>query len=88
MMKYLIGSCHEVSILMAKNEEDKLSAGGNFKLWLHTFLCAFCRKFQKQMNIIAEEILHVDSREELSSAAKGRIQRILTGHSPDSLRGD
>ncbi|CAN5411889.1 hypothetical protein BH20BAC1_BH20BAC1_19140 [soil metagenome] len=76
-MKYLIGSCQEVALLMAQNEEGKLSIKNKLKLRLHTIMCAFCGKFEKQISLITEEIRYSRSEENLSAAAKTKIEKVF-----------
>jgi hypothetical protein len=78
-MKYLMGSCQEVALLMAQNEEGKLSIKNKLKLRLHTIMCAFCRQFEKQISLITEEIRHSRSEESLSAAAKTKIEKMFPG---------
>lgn len=77
MMKYLMVNCKEATLLMAKKEEGKLSLMEKMKLSMHTSMCSFCRKFEKQTTQIAKESKHVHAEEKMSVAAKDRIIRMI-----------
>jgi hypothetical protein len=79
MMRLLMGSCMEATMLMAKKEEGRLSFIEKTKLSLHTAMCSFCSKFEKQTCQIAEESKHVHSDPVLSAFAKEKIERMLAG---------
>ncbi len=81
MMKYLMVNCKEATMLMAKREEGKLSFLENIKLTIHTSMCSFCRKFEKQTTIIRNESKHIHLDENLSDMARDNIERIIREHS-------
>lgn len=78
MMRHLMISCKDATLLTAKNEEGKLSLGEIIKLGIHTSMCSLCKKFEKQAHTIALESKDVMSDEELSESAKERIKKMLT----------
>lgn len=81
MMKYLMLNCKEATLLMAKKEESKLSLGGRLQLSMHTSMCSFCRKFEKQTRQIAKESPHVHAEDSLSAAAQEKFLRLIDEHS-------
>jgi anti-sigma factor ChrR (cupin superfamily) len=81
MMKYLMLNCKEATLLMAKKEEGKLSFIGKLQLSMHTSMCSFCRKFEKQTKQISKESKHVHAEESMSAAANDRIIKMIDEHS-------
>ena len=81
MMRYLMISCKDATMLTAKNEEGKLSFGERMKLGMHTSMCSLCKKFEKQAHTIAIESKEVMDDAELSEPAKERIQKMLSDFS-------
>ena len=81
MMKYLMVNCNEATFFMAKKEEGKLTFFQIAKLSMHTSLCSFCKKFEKQTSKIAQESKHVHAEDNLPAFAKERIKKILEEHS-------
>jgi len=82
MMKYLMISCKDATMLTAKKEEGRLTFGEGVKLRLHSSMCSLCKKFEKQSHQIAlesKEVVATDS--ELPEAAKKRMQEILKNYS-------
>lgn len=78
MMRYLMISCKDATMLTAKNEEGKLSLGERMKLGMHTSMCSLCKKFEKQAHSIAIESKEVMADVELSEPVKQRIQKMLS----------
>lgn len=83
MMRYLMISCKDATMLTAKNDEGKLSLGERIKLGMHTSMCSLCKKFEKQAHTIAFESKDVMADEELSEPAKERIKKMLSDFSTD-----
>lgn len=81
MMKYLMVNCKEATFLMAKKEEGKLTLMEKMKLSMHTSMCSFCKKFEKQTSKIGKESRHVHAEENLPLFAKEKIERMLEEHS-------
>lgn len=77
MMKYLMLNCSEATMLMAKREEGKISLKDRVQLYLHTSMCAFCRKFDKQSLLIGKECRHVHTDEKLSVNAKEKFEQLI-----------
>ncbi|MBN8718414.1 MAG: hypothetical protein J0H85_03155 [Sediminibacterium magnilacihabitans] len=80
MMKYLMVNCKEATFLMAKKEEGKLTFIEKMKLSMHTSMCSFCKKFEKQTSKIGIESKHVHAEDNLSGFTKERIERMLDEH--------
>lgn len=83
MMRYLMISCKDATMLTARNEEGKLSLSEKFKLRMHTSMCSICKKFEKQAHTIAIESKEVMADAELSEPVKQRIQKMLSEFSSD-----
>lgn len=81
MMKYLMVNCREATFLMAKKEEGKLTLLEKMKLSMHTSMCSFCKKFEKQTSKIGRESRHVHTEKDLPVLAKEKIERMLEEHS-------
>lgn len=77
MMKYFMATCKEATFLMAKKEEGKLSLTEKMKLSMHTSVCSFCRKFEKQTMWIRSESKQVQAEDKLPVFTKERMERIL-----------
>ncbi|MDP3666998.1 MAG: hypothetical protein Q8R50_09990 [Sediminibacterium sp.] len=80
MMRYFMVNCKEATYLMGKKEEGKLSIVERVKLSMHTSMCVFCKKFEKQTNKIAEESIHIRADEDLPLQAKEKIQQMIEEH--------
>lgn len=80
MMKYLMLNCKEATFLMAKKEEGKLSLSKRIKLSIHTSMCSFCKKFEKQTIQIGKESKHLQANDNLPVFSKERIERMLEEH--------
>lgn len=78
MMKYLMINCKEATFLMAKKEEGKLSFMQKIHLSVHTSMCSFCKRFDKQSKKIAEESRHIHAEGTLSEMTKERITQKLS----------
>jgi anti-sigma factor ChrR (cupin superfamily) len=78
MMRYLMISCKDATMLTAKKEEGKLSLVERVKLGMHSSMCLLCRKFEKQAHTIAIESKEVTADAELSESAKQRIHEMLS----------
>ncbi len=82
MMKFLMISCNEATLLMAKKEEGKLSLMARIKLSWHTSMCVLCKKFEKQSLEIAKEARHVMAEEEMPFFTREKIGRLLEQELP------
>ena len=78
MMKYLIVNCKEATLMKEKKEEGKLSFMQKIHLSIHTSMCSFCKKFEKQTARIAKESKHIHAEDKLSEMAKERIGQMLS----------
>jgi len=81
MMKYLMVNCKEATLLMAKKEEGKLSLIERWELSMHTSMCSYCKKFEKQISKIGIESKHVHADDDLPAFAKGKIDKMFKEHS-------
>jgi hypothetical protein len=81
MMKYLMVNCKEATMLMAKREEGKLSFMERINLSIHTSMCSFCKKFEKQTDLIRRESKHIHLEENLSEMTRNNIERVIREHS-------
>jgi anti-sigma factor ChrR (cupin superfamily) len=81
MMKHLMINCKEATFLMCKKEEGKLSFTEKIKLSVHTSMCSFCKKFEKQSADISRESKHIHAEESMPSIVKEKIERLLDGYS-------
>ncbi|MBS1666966.1 MAG: zf-HC2 domain-containing protein [Bacteroidetes bacterium] len=78
MMKYLMVNCREATMLMTKKEEGKISFREKLSLMLHTSMCSFCRRFEKQTTTIGSESKHVHAEgDQLTASSREKIERIL-----------
>ena len=74
-------NCKEATLLMAKKEEGKLSLIGRWKLSMHTFMCSYCKKFEKQISKIGIESKYVQANQNLPAFAKGKMEKMFKEHS-------
>ena len=81
MMKYGMVNCKEATLLMAKEEEGKLSFTEKLQLLMHTSMCSFCIKFALQIKQISKESRHVHAEENMSATANDRINKMIDEHS-------
>lgn len=81
MMKYLMVNCKEATFLMAKKEEGRLTFIEKMKLSMHTSMCSFCKKFEKQTSKIGIESRHVHAEDNLPVYTKDRIKKMIEDHS-------
>lgn len=80
LMKKMMVNCRQATLLMAKKEEKKISVSERIKLFIHSAMCAFCKKFQKQVHHIVKESREIRSSEVLPEIAKERIERLISEH--------
>ncbi len=81
MMKYFMVNCSEATFLMAKKEEGRLSFMERLKLSMHTSMCSFCKKFEKQATKIGIESKHVHADDNLPAFAKEKMEKMFKEHS-------
>ena len=77
MMKYLMVSCREATLMMAKRDEGQLGLLGQIKLMVHTSMCSVCKKFDKQVREIAHHAAKEDIETGLPAEAKDRLGHFL-----------
>ncbi|MEN9685075.1 MAG: hypothetical protein RLZZ28_861 [Bacteroidota bacterium] len=76
-MKLIMISCQEATYLISKKEEKKLRWFEKIKLSAHLMLCSFCRKFEKQINLIIKQVQNNEFSATLSDETKGKIKTAL-----------
>lgn len=81
MMKHFMVNCKEATFLMGKKEESKLTLVERVKLYMHTSICSFCKKFETQINVISKESLHIHADESLPINTREKIQKMFEEHS-------
>jgi len=81
LMKYLMVNCKEATFLMAKKEEGRLTFIEKMKLSMHTSMCSFCKKFEKQTAKIAIESKHVHAEDNLPAYSKDKIEKMFEEYS-------
>lgn len=77
LMKYLMVNCKEATFLMSKKEEGKLSLKEKFNLTIHTSMCSFCRRFEKQASKIGVESKGILGDENLSTSTMEKIKQLI-----------
>lgn len=76
-MHAIMLSCHESTLLLTKNEYQKLSARENMQIKMHLMGCKFCRAFEKQNKVLTEKIQQINTHPvdlELENDKKNHIQ--------------
>jgi hypothetical protein len=77
--------CREVVRLLSQAMEVKLPITTRFKVWSHFLICAYCRRYERQLSAlrkIASSVPeHVDDfyPKALSGSAKERLKQALRG---------
>ncbi len=51
-------NCRDISILVSRELDQKLSLRKRFSVWLHVMMCTRCRNFQKQTQFIRKAARH------------------------------
>lgn len=80
MMKYLMLNCKQATFLMAKKEEGLLSFLERMKLYMHTSMCSYCKKFDIQSNEIVNESKHIHTEDPLPSITREKIEILIKNH--------
>ncbi len=72
-------NCKKVCQLLEEERDQKLSLTNQARLKLHLFLCIFCRRYKKRINLISQllRIKEENATECLSVEAKEKIQSNL-----------
>lgn len=76
-MKYLMVNCKEATFLMGLKEEGKLPLMGRIKLYMHTSMCSFCKRFEQQTLIIKNEAAHLDGHESMPNLTEAKLEKII-----------
>jgi hypothetical protein len=69
--------CTQATFLMSKREEHVLTFGETIHLYIHLLVCEFCRRFLKQITLIAKAAKHATSNDSLTSEEKQRMTDVL-----------
>lgn len=69
--------CTQATFLMSKKEERALTLKETLHLYIHLFVCEFCRRFLKQTNIISKELKRISSKESLTADEKQKMKESL-----------
>lgn len=56
LFKRVVLNCSQATLLSAKKEEGALSGKERMQLWWHLLYCNVCRRFIKQMHVMAKEL--------------------------------
>lgn len=70
-------SCDESTNLISKKQDSRLNLLEKFQLWMHLMFCKFCRRYDKQIELIDRTIKTVQMRtnKKLSVQDKENIHR-------------
>ena len=47
-------NCKDVSRLVSRRQDEPLSRGDRFRMWVHMLLCDACRAFERQTALLRE----------------------------------
>jgi hypothetical protein len=77
--------CREVVKLLSQAMEVKLPITARFKVWSHFLICAWCRRYERQLwtlrkiaSSVPEHVDHIYPKA-LSGSAKERLKQALRG---------
>jgi hypothetical protein len=80
-------TCKEASRLMSQRQERPLGLRARWGLRLHLWVCANCRRFERQLAFLRQALRALGPRGEaatdgadLSPAARERIRQALAAH--------
>lgn len=77
LIRHLMVNCREATFLMSKKEEGKLSLKEKFDLAMHTSMCSFCRRFEKQASKIGMESKGIIGDEKMSTISREKIEKMI-----------
>jgi hypothetical protein len=77
LMKFLMLSCRDACFLMTRKQEGKLGAFNRIRLRMHTAMCALCKRFEVQTDLIASESKASEVAAQLSEETKSHIRRAI-----------
>lgn len=63
-------SCDQSTYLISKKQDGKLNLKEKFQLWMHLMFCKFCRRYDKQIEIIDSTIKTVQLKTNKKLTAK------------------
>jgi hypothetical protein len=69
--------CKQATLLICKKQEHSLTLRERFQLYVHLYLCVFCRRFLKQTRMISKEAGKVASEQKLSEEEKRKMSKNL-----------
>jgi hypothetical protein len=69
--------CTQATFLMSKREERALTFSETIHLYIHLLVCDFCRRFLKQITLIAKAAKQATSNDSLTSEEKQKIADAL-----------
>ncbi|PKL85945.1 MAG: hypothetical protein CVV22_05275 [Ignavibacteriae bacterium HGW-Ignavibacteriae-1] len=77
MLKKIMITCKEATLLSSKSEETKLSIGDLVKLKMHLTMCKVCANFDSQVKLLMEAVKMIDSDVNLTEEEKTELKRML-----------
>lgn len=82
--------CKQASRLLSDQQEHRLALGARIRLRLHLWICAECRRFERQLGALRRALRQADAdpgcctHHALPDPARRRIkQRLKQAHSDD-----
>lgn len=74
-------SCKRATELVSRGLDVPLSAGERVRLMAHLFICSFCRRFKRQMELIRMALKQsqeqgIDSEAEIKLSAEEKLQML------------
>jgi Putative zinc-finger len=76
-------SCRDVSELVSRAMDERLSLRKRLSIRLHLSMCSLCRRYEKQLRLLRQATQHYADPEEneveasLSPEAKARLEKAL-----------
>ncbi|MCO5251068.1 MAG: hypothetical protein M9949_06560 [Candidatus Kapabacteria bacterium] len=77
MLKKIMITCREATLLSSKSEDMKISFGDILKLKMHLTMCKVCANFDTQVKFLMEAIKKIDSDVNLTKEEKEELKRML-----------
>lgn len=75
MMKRLMLSCQAATELMEKKLRDELSRTEEIKLRMHSLMCAACRRYERQSQLI-EQLFRAKEQAEVQTKTNAQIEML------------
>jgi hypothetical protein len=76
-MKWMMITCKQATLLLAKKEEGTLGWVGKIKLRGHLAICSICRRFEIQTRFISKHASEIYADATLSVERKEKIRSVL-----------